>query len=101
MSRFIIAGAAAALLAASPMVLDSAVPAAFAQTSPSAWDKVEGNWITAKGNVKEQWGKLTDDDILQIKGKREQLVGKLQSRYGIDLPEADKQVSDFEKKYTR
>ena len=46
------------------------------------WDRVEGNWKQLTGKVKEQWGKLTDDDITQINGNREQLEGKIQARYG-------------------
>src|SRR4051794_18220633 len=46
------------------------------------WDRVEGNWKQVKGKVKEQWGKLTDDDLNVISGKRDQLEGKLQERYG-------------------
>ena len=47
------------------------------------WDRIEGNWKQFKGKVKEQWGKLTDDDIDVIAGKRDQLVGKIQEQYGI------------------
>ena len=47
------------------------------------WNRVEGNWKQFKGKVKEQWGKLTDDDLDQINGRREQLEGKLQERYGL------------------
>gem|GEM_PF-84859 len=46
------------------------------------WNRVEGNWKQMKGKVKEQWGKLTDDDLDVINGKREQLEGKIQERYG-------------------
>jgi uncharacterized protein YjbJ (UPF0337 family) len=46
------------------------------------WNRVEGNWKQFKGQVKEQWGKLTDDDLDQINGRRDQLEGKLQERYG-------------------
>jgi uncharacterized protein YjbJ (UPF0337 family) len=46
------------------------------------WKRVEGNWKQIKGTVKEQWGKLTDDDLDVIGGKREQLEGKIQQRYG-------------------
>ena len=46
------------------------------------WDRIEGNWKQFTGKVKEQWGKLTDDDITQINGNREQLEGKIQARYG-------------------
>jgi uncharacterized protein YjbJ (UPF0337 family) len=46
------------------------------------WNRIEGNWKQFKGAAKEQWGKLTDDDLDQIEGRREQLEGKLQQRYG-------------------
>jgi uncharacterized protein YjbJ (UPF0337 family) len=61
------------------------------------WDQIEGNWNKAKGKVKEQWGKLTDDDIATINGKRDQLAGKVQERYGIAKDEAERQVSDWER----
>jgi uncharacterized protein YjbJ (UPF0337 family) len=59
------------------------------------WDRIEGNWKQFKGKVKEQWGKLTDDDIDVIAGKRDQLVGKIQQQYGITKDEAEKQVDRF------
>ncbi len=59
------------------------------------WDQVEGKWKQYKGNVKEKWGKLTDDDIDVIDGKRQQLVGKLQERYGIARSVAEKQADEF------
>jgi len=59
-------------------------------------DKIEGNWKQVKGKVKEQWGKLTDDDIDVIAGKRDQLLGRIQERHGIAKDEADKQVREFE-----
>ena len=46
------------------------------------WNRVEGNWKQFKGNIKEKWGKLTDDDLDVIDGRRDQLEGKLQERYG-------------------
>ena len=55
-------------------------------------DRVEGNWKQLKGKVKEQWGKLTDDDMDVIDGKRDQLVGKLQERHGINKDDAEKQI---------
>ena len=61
------------------------------------WDRIEGNWKQAKGKVKEQWGKLTDDDIALVNGKRDQLSGKLQERYGIGKDEAERQVNDWER----
>lgn len=60
------------------------------------WDRVEGNWKQLKGKVVEQWGELTDDDMDVIAGKREQLAGRLQERYGITRDEAEKQVSRWE-----
>lgn len=59
-------------------------------------DTIEGNWKQFKGKVKEQWGKLTDDDLDVIAGKRDQLVGRLQERAGIARDEAEKQVKDWE-----
>ena len=59
-------------------------------------DTIAGNWKQFKGKVKEQWGKLTDDDLDVIVGKRDQMVGKMQERYGIARDEAEKQVSDWE-----
>lgn len=59
-------------------------------------DIVEGNWKQFKGKIKEQWGKLTDDDLDVIAGKRDQLVGRIQERSGIARDEAEKQVKDWE-----
>lgn len=55
-------------------------------------DIVEGKWTQLKGKVKEQWGRLTDDDIDQLEGKKDQLVGKVQERYGIARDEASREV---------
>jgi uncharacterized protein YjbJ (UPF0337 family) len=59
-------------------------------------DRIEGNWTQFKGKVKEQWGKLTDDDLDIIDGKREQLLGRIQERHGMDLDEAEKQLASFQ-----
>ncbi len=64
-----------------------------------AWAKIKGAWTQSKGAVKEQWGKLTDDDVAEVNGRREILVGKLQTRYGISKQEAEAQVGGFETKY--
>ena len=64
-----------------------------------AWAKIKGAWTQSKGAVKEQWGKLTEDDMTEVNGRREILVGKLQTRYGISREEAEVQVGGFEKKY--
>src|ERR1700758_245983 len=59
------------------------------------WNRVEGNWKQIKGKVKEQWGKLTDDDLTAINGKRDQLEGKIQQRYGLAKDMARKDVDDW------
>ena len=59
------------------------------------WDRVEGNWTQLKGKAKEQWGKLTDDDLDVIEGKRDQLAGKLQERYGRTKDEVEKEIDDW------
>ncbi|MDB5923368.1 MAG: CsbD family protein [Betaproteobacteria bacterium] len=60
------------------------------------WDRIEGNWKVFKGKIKEQWGKLTDDELDVIAGKRDQLIGRLQKAYGITKDEAERQVSEWE-----
>ena len=61
------------------------------------WDRIEGNWKQLKGRVTEQWGKLTDDDLDVVAGRRDQLSGKIQERYGIAKDEAEAQLSAWEK----
>jgi uncharacterized protein YjbJ (UPF0337 family) len=61
----------------------------------SYWDQIEGNWKQLVGKVKEEWSELTDDDLAAIGGKREQLEGKLQERYGVTVEEVKKQIDDF------
>ena len=61
-------------------------------------DRIEGNLKKFKGNVKQQWGKLTDDQLDVIAGKREHLAGKTQVMYGICKDEAENQLSDWQKK---
>jgi len=62
------------------------------------WDIVEGNWKQFKGKVKTQWGKLTDDHLDVIAGKRTELAGKIQEAYGISKDEAEEQIKAFEKR---
>ncbi|MFQ6332832.1 CsbD family protein [Methylophilus sp. 3sh_L] len=62
-------------------------------------DIFEGNWKQLKGKVKEQWGKLTNDDLDVIEGKRDQVAGKIQERYGITKDEAEKQLQAWEDKH--
>lgn len=63
------------------------------------WDNVEGNWEEMKGKVREMWGKLTDDDLSVIKGKKEQLTGRLQDRYGYLKERAEAEVDSFLKSF--
>ena len=58
-------------------------------------DQMEGNWKQLRGRAKQQWGNLTDDDVEQIAGKREALIGKLQQRYGIVREQAQKKVEEW------
>ena len=60
-------------------------------------DTISGNWKQFKGKVRQQWGKLTDDDMDVINGKREELEGKLQTLYGKNREEAQKEVDKFAK----
>ena len=59
------------------------------------WDQVEGNWKEFKGKVKERWGKLTDDHLTSIEGKRDQLSGTLQKEYGYAKEEAEREIDEF------
>jgi len=59
------------------------------------WDKIEGGWKQFKGKLREQWGRLTEDDVAVIEGKRDKLVGKIQERYGITRDEADREVREW------
>lgn len=56
------------------------------------WDRIEGNWKTFKGKAKAQWGKLTDDDLDVIEGRREELEGRLQDQYGFEKDRARNEV---------
>jgi len=54
-----------------------------------------GTWEQLKGRVRQQWSKLTDDDLKQLEGHGDQLAGKIQQRYGLDRQEAERQAKDF------
>jgi len=61
-------------------------------------DRIKGSWKQLKGDMKKEWGELTDDDLDEAEGHRDYLIGKVQERYGIAKEEARKQVEAFEKK---
>jgi len=61
------------------------------------WDRIEGNWKQFKGSALQQWGKLTDDQLDVIAGKRDLLLGRIQELYGISKDETKKQLADWEK----
>lgn len=60
------------------------------------WDTIQGNWKEYSGKAKEKWGKLTDDRLVEIAGRRDQLIGEVQQAYGVTRDEAENQVKEFE-----
>jgi uncharacterized protein YjbJ (UPF0337 family) len=63
------------------------------------WDLMEGQWKEFKGKVRSQWGKLTDDDVEAVAGKKDQLIGRLQQRYGIKRDEAESEIDAWIKNF--
>ena len=59
------------------------------------WDQIEGRWNEMKGKLRTKWGKLTDDDLEAIQGKRVELMGRLQQRYGFKKDEAEKNIDEW------
>lgn len=59
------------------------------------WDQLQGKWKQSRGKFREKWGKLTDDDLDVIAGKRDQLVGRIQERYGLAKEVAQEQADAF------
>jgi uncharacterized protein YjbJ (UPF0337 family) len=59
------------------------------------WDRVQGNWKMFKGRAKETWGELTDDDLDVIEGRRDQLEGRIQERYGYTRDKTRAEVDDW------
>jgi uncharacterized protein YjbJ (UPF0337 family) len=59
------------------------------------WDQVTGNWKQFTGKMREQWGKLTDDELTVVAGRRDQLAGLLQERYGYTRERAEQEIRDF------
>ena len=58
-------------------------------------DQFEGKWKQLKGSVKQRWGKLTDDDVTALSGKKDELVGKIQERYGITREQAQREADEW------
>jgi uncharacterized protein YjbJ (UPF0337 family) len=67
------------------------------EVSGMNWDRIEGGWKTLRGRIREQWGRLTDDDLDAIGGRRDQFVGKLQERYGLAREEAEDALRSWER----
>lgn len=59
------------------------------------WDRIEGKWDEFKGQIRTKWAKLTDDDFAALRGKREQLSGAIQNRYGVMKDDAEKQIDEW------
>jgi uncharacterized protein YjbJ (UPF0337 family) len=59
------------------------------------WDRIEGNWKEFMGKAKQKWGKLTDDDLSQINGRRDELSGRLQKNYGYAKDQADREIDNW------
>jgi len=59
------------------------------------WDQIQGNWKQFRGQVQQKWGKLTNDDLDVVDGKRDELSGRLQARYGYAKEHAEKEVEEF------
>ena len=62
------------------------------------WDRIQGHWKQVTGQAREQWGKLTEDDLDVVAGRRDQLAGKIQERYGVAKEDAEKQVAEWQRK---
>jgi uncharacterized protein YjbJ (UPF0337 family) len=61
------------------------------------WNQIEGKWMQYRGQVKEKWGQLTDDELDVIAGNRDKLVGKIQEKHGLNQEEAERQLDDWQK----
>jgi len=63
------------------------------------WDEIKGKWHQFQGSIRAKWGELTDDEIAEMDGNREKMVGKIQEKYGVAKDEAEKQVDEWTKSY--
>ena len=64
-----------------------------------AWDRIVGQWQQSQGEIRAQWDKLTDDELEQVRGQRDHLIGLIHERYGITRNEASRQVEDWEQRH--
>jgi uncharacterized protein YjbJ (UPF0337 family) len=64
------------------------------------WDQIKGKWHEIKGSIRAKWGELTDDEIEELDGNREKMVGKIQQKYGVAKEEAEKQVDEWTKSHS-
>jgi uncharacterized protein YjbJ (UPF0337 family) len=62
------------------------------------WDIIKGKWKQATGSAKAKWGELTDDDLDQVNGERDKLVGKVQEKYGLAKADAEREVDEWAEK---
>jgi uncharacterized protein YjbJ (UPF0337 family) len=81
--------------AAPPDVSPKTANRNFLENRAMDWNRIEGNWKQTKGKIKEKWGQLTEDDLTQVNGKRDQLEGMIQERYGIAKDRARKDIDDW------
>jgi uncharacterized protein YjbJ (UPF0337 family) len=65
------------------------------RSDPMNWDRVEGNWKEFQGKVQQKWGKLTNDDMNVVAGKRTELSGRLQQRYGYAKDQAEREIDTW------
>jgi uncharacterized protein YjbJ (UPF0337 family) len=63
-------------------------------------DILRGRWTQMKGDIRTRWGKLTDDDLAQVQGEAEKMIGKLQERYGYNRDQAERELNEFLNKQT-
>jgi uncharacterized protein YjbJ (UPF0337 family) len=61
------------------------------------WDRISGNWTQWKGRIQERWGKLTDDHLDVVAGRRDQLAGRIQELYGLSKEETERQLRNWER----
>jgi uncharacterized protein YjbJ (UPF0337 family) len=71
----------------------------FVKEACMDWNQIQGQWKQLKGKAKIKWGKLTDDEIDVVEGRRDELVGKIQQRYGIAKEQAEREVDDWMKEF--